>query len=201
MALDRGATEASISIRGAGSRQHFERELEELERRTLGGLDLVVAQLERTLRSLRGHDVALAEAVIAADDEVDRRYMQLHQAIVTLLALQAPVAGDLRLVAALLHLLRAFERMGDQCVNIAKLTALSGREPPVSADILEHLLAMGACAREEVLQCKEAFAKRDLALAEDLVRQDREINGFTARCSAWRWRPTATSTGASGSCT
>ena len=66
--------------------------------------------------------------------------------------------------------------MGDQCVNIAKLIPLSGHEPPVREEILERLLKMGACARAEVLQCKAAFAARDVELAEDLVRQDREIN-------------------------
>ena len=136
----------------------------------------MVAQLDHTLAALSRQDVELAEMVIADDDRVDGRYMEVHQAILSLLALQAPVAGDLRLVAALLHVLRALERMGDQCVNIAKLIPLSGREAPVHPDLLQHVLSMGALAREEVVQCKAAFATRDVELAEDLVRQDREIN-------------------------
>ena len=86
------------------------------------------------------------------------------------------MAGDLRLVAALLHVISHVERMGDQCVNIAKLIPLSGNEPPVRDEMLDRLLQMGRCARAEVLQAKRAFAERDVALAEDLVRQDREIN-------------------------
>ena len=68
--------------------------------------------------------------VIADDDRIDGRYLEVHQGILSLLALQAPVAGDLRLVAALLHVIKHVERMGDQCVNMAKLVPLAGHEPP-----------------------------------------------------------------------
>ena len=71
--------------------------------------------------------------VIADDDRIDGRYLEVHQGILSLLALQAPVAGDLRLVAALLHVIKHIERMGDQCVNIAKLVPLAGHEPPADA--------------------------------------------------------------------
>jgi phosphate transport system protein len=86
------------------------------------------------------------------------------------------VAGDLRLAAALLHVIKHVERMGDQCVNIAKMIPLSGHEPPVREEVLDRLVRMGELARSEVSQSKAAFAARDLELAEDLVRQDRDIN-------------------------
>src|SRR5216117_3445749 len=146
----------------------------ELEAAALGGLDIVVEQLDRTLEALRHQDVELAQMVIADDDRVDGRYLEVHQGILSLLALQAPVAGDLRLVAAMLHLIKHIERMGDQCVNIAKLIPLSGYEPPVREEVLQRLLRMGGLARSEVTQAKQAFAARDVALAEDLVRQDQE---------------------------
>src|SRR5947208_14832948 len=111
----------------------------ELEYAALGGLDIVVEQLDRTLEALEHVDVELAALVIGDDDRVDGRYLEVHQGILSLLALQAPVAGDLRLVAALLHVIRSVERMGDQCVNIAKLIPLSGHEPPVQRDILERV--------------------------------------------------------------
>ena len=157
-------------------RAHFQAQLRELEANALGGLDLIVEQLDRVLESLEHQDVELAQMVIADDDRVDGRYLEVHQGILSLLALQAPVAGDLRLVAALLHLIKHIERMGDQCVNIAKLIPLSGHEPPVRREVLEALAKMGAFARSEVVQAKAAFAGRDIGLAEDLVRQDREIN-------------------------
>jgi phosphate transport system protein len=114
--------------------------------------------------------------VIADDDRIDGRYLEVHQGILSLLALQAPVAGDLRVVAALLHVIRHVERMGDQCVTIAKLIPLSGHEPPVRQEVLSRLLKMGQSARAEVTQAKRAFADRNVDLAKDLVTQDQEIN-------------------------
>jgi len=157
-------------------RHHFHTELTELESRALGGLDIVVEQLDRVLEALQHQDVELATMVVLDDDRVDGRYLEVHQGILSLLARQAPVAGDLRLVAALLHVIKHVERMGDQCVNIAKLIPLSGHEPPVREEVLQRLLRMGGLARSEVTQAKQAFAARDVALAEDLVRQDQEIN-------------------------
>jgi phosphate transport system protein len=92
------------------------------------------------------------------------------------MARQAPVASDLRLIAALLDLIRNIERMGDQCVNIAKLVPLVGREPPVEEGILARIDRMMRQAISQVAQCKQAFSRRDVQLAEDLVRQDDEID-------------------------
>jgi phosphate transport system protein len=179
-APDAGAAEASVADARPAvppqGRAHFQQQLQELEARALGALDLIVEQLDRVLEALSHQDVELAQMVIADDDRVDGRYLEVHQGILSLLALQAPVAGDLRLVAALLHMIKHIERMGDQCVNIAKLIPLSGSEPPVRTEVLEALAKMGAFARSEVVQAKAAFAARDPELAEDLVRQDREIN-------------------------
>src|SRR6478752_903407 len=124
-------------------RQRFRDELSSLEAHTLGALDLVTREIDRSLEALEHQDVELAEMIVADDDRLDGRFLEVHQGILSLLALQAPVAGDLRLVAALL---------------------------------LATILRMGRQARSEVVQCKRAFTERDVALAEDLVRQDREIN-------------------------
>jgi len=157
-------------------RLHFQEELGRLETQALGALDLVVATLDRTLEALHHRDIELASIVIQDDDRIDGRYLEVHQGILSLLALQAPVASDLRVVAALLHVIKHAERMGDQCVNIAKILPLTGHEPPVDEEILAKVERMGALARSEVSQSKQAFLLRDVALAEDLVRQDEEIN-------------------------
>jgi phosphate transport system protein len=158
------------------ARQRFREELGALETQALGALDLVVMQLDRTLEALEHQDIELAAAVVADDDRIDGRYLEVHQGILSLLALQSPVASDLRRVAALLHVIKHAERMGDQCVNIAKLLPVVGYEPPAENAVIERLLRMGRLARSEVQQSKQAFELRDLALAEDLVRQDEQIN-------------------------
>jgi phosphate transport system protein len=158
------------------SRSQFHDELRGLEESALGGLDLVLEQLDRTREAISHQDIELAGMVIADDDRIDGRYLEIHQGILSLLARQAPVAGDLRVVAALLHVIRNVERMGDQCVNICKLLPLTGHEPPTRPEILTKLDRMGEVVRSEVSQSKRAFADRDVALAEDLVRQDAEVN-------------------------
>jgi phosphate transport system protein len=160
------------------TRKHFADELARVEAQGLGGLDLVVGQMDKVLEALEHQDVELAAMVIANDDLIDGRYLEVHQELLSLFALQAPVAGDLRVVAAMLHVMKNLERMGDQCVNIAKTIPLTGHEPPVREEVLERILRMGRAARTEVTQSKAAFANRDIELAEDLVRQDREINAL-----------------------
>ena len=120
--------------------------------------------------------------MIADDDRVDGRYLEVHQGILSLLARQAPVAGDLRLVAALLHVIMHVERMGDQCVNICKLLPLSGHEPPTQPEILAPAPAHGRRSRaRRSPRPRRSFADRDVGLAADLVRQDREINQIKPR--------------------
>jgi phosphate transport system protein len=163
-------------------RAHFQSELAELEHQALGGLDMVVRALERAMETIQQHDVELAELIIADDDRIDGRYLEVHQGILSLLARQAPVATDLRVIAALLHVIKHVERMGDQCVNIAKLVPLAGREPPSDEALLANLEQMGQQARRQVIQAKQAFAERDVGLAHDLVRQDDEIDRLNREC-------------------
>jgi phosphate transport system protein len=160
------------------ARVHFQDELRRLEEQALGALDLVVVTLDRTLEALEHQDIELAAIVVHDDDRIDGRYLEVHQGILSLLALQAPVASDLRTVAALLHVIKHVERMGDQCVNIAKVLPISGTQPPSDEAMLERIFKMGQLARSEVAQAKQAFTLRDVALAEDLVRQDEEINAL-----------------------
>jgi phosphate transport system protein len=163
-------------------RLHYRDELERLEGRALDGLDLVIAALERTVEAVQHQDIELAELVIADDDVIDGRYLEVHQAILTLLATQAPVATDLRLIAALLHVMKNVERMGDQCVNIAKLIPIAGHEPPADARILGNLVTMGSSVRAEIRQAKRAFADRNVDAARDLVRQDDVVDNLNKEC-------------------
>ena len=163
-------------------RLHFQDELARLEEQALGALDLVVVTLDRTLEALHHRDIELAAIVIADDDRIDGRYLEVHQGILSLLALQAPVATDLRVVAALLHVIRSAERMGDQCVNIAKLLPVVGHEAPVDDVIRSKIAKMGVLARSEVAQAKQAFLLRDVDLAHDLVRQDEAVNKLNREC-------------------
>jgi phosphate transport system protein len=164
------------------ARMHYQDHLDELERNALGGLDLVVASLDRTMEAVQHQDMELAELVIADDDRIDGRYLEVHQEILTLLATQAPVATDLRLISALLHVMHSIERMGDQCVNISKVIPLTGHEAPVHDEMVDRILLMGKQGRSMLSQAKKAFEGRDVELARDLVRQDDLIDNLNKEC-------------------
>jgi phosphate transport system protein len=164
------------------TRSHFQDELAKLEVQALGGLDLVVGALDRALETVQHRDVELAAMVISDDDRIDGRYLEVQQGILSLLALQAPVAGDLRIVAALLHAMKNIERMGDQCVNISKVIPLTGHDAPVHDQMVDRILLMGKQGRSMLSQAKKAFERRDVDLARDLVRQDDLIDNLNKEC-------------------
>ena len=163
-------------------RVHYQVELEQLERSALEGLDLVTTALDRTMEAVEHQDVELGQIVIADDDRIDGRYLEVHQSLITLLATQSPVATDLRLISALLHILKNVERMGDQCVNICKLIPLAGHEPPADPEMLRRILMMGKQVRIEISQAKRAFETRDVDMARDLVRQDDVVDDLNKEC-------------------
>jgi phosphate transport system protein len=164
------------------TRVHYQEELERLEASALDGLDLVNAALGRTLEAIEHQDVELAQIVVADDDRIDGRYLEVHQSLITLLATQSPVATDLRLISALLHVLKSVERMGDQCVNICKMIPLTGTEPPADEEMVKMILAMGSQAKALISQAKRAFADRDVELARDLVVQDDAVDELNREC-------------------
>ncbi len=164
------------------TRVHYQEELERLEESALGGLDLVRAALDRTMEAVERQDVELAQLVVADDDRIDGRYLEVHQALITLLATQSPVATDLRLISALLHVLKNVERMGDQCVNVCKLLPLSGNEPPADQEMVSRILTMGTRTRALIGQAKRSFADRDVELARDLVVQDDMVDELNREC-------------------
>jgi phosphate transport system protein len=161
-----------------GVRIQYQEELEKLEARALEGLDLVVDQLARAIEAVEHRDTELGDLVIANDDVIDGRYLEVHQAILTLLATQSPVATDLRLISALLHMMKGIERMGDQCVNIAKLIPISGHEPPADERIVNDIVTMGKQVKTQLAQAKRAFEGRDVEMARDLVRQDDVVDNL-----------------------
>ena len=158
------------------ARREYTERLQELEQQTLGALDMAAAAADRAVQALDEKNPALAELVVMDDDRIDGRYLEVHQGILSLLATQAPVATDLRVAAALLHVVRHAERMGDQCVNIAKLVPLCGSSPPISPEIMDRIGRMGEVARAQVREAKQAFQLRDVSLAEGLVGKDDELD-------------------------
>ncbi len=161
-------------------RDVFHEQLERLEEALQEQGQLVLRALRSSVNALYRRDVDLADEVIAFDDEIDHRYHALQQGIEGLLALQTPVAVDLRLVLAMLHVNLHLERMGDHCVTIAKLTKLS--QSLTSDDSLVAGFEDVAVRAEEMIRVALAsFAARDVARAEMLVDLDELIDRANRR--------------------
>ena len=178
-------------------RVEFQQELDALEAGFQEAGEIVVRAIRGVIDALRTQDVELCDEVIAFDDEVDDRYLALEKQIELVLARQTPVAGDLRLVIALLHSGLHVERMGDQCVTIAKLTKLSSHLGTRTA-VVESLVDMGERCEEMVKVSLTAFANRDVGQArglhalDDLVdRANRqvfqEVLGYVNDAEALEW--------------
>jgi phosphate transport system protein len=163
-------------------RVYYQEELENLEASALEGLDMVNVALSRTMEAVEHQDVELAQVVIADDDRIDGRYLEVHQSLITLLATQSPVATDLRLISSLLHVLKSIERMGDQCVNVCKVIPLTGTEPPADAEMVKLILAMGGHTKTLITQSKRAFEERNVEMARDLVRRDDVVDNLNREC-------------------
>ena len=184
---------------GAASASTTRRSSSSSRRSALGGLDLVSAALDRTLEAVEHQDVELAQLVIADDDRIDGRYLEVHQSLITLLATQSPVATDLRLISALLHVLKNVERMGDQCVNICKLIPLSGNEPPADAGDGEADPDDGQADPDPDHPGEARLRgarRRDGARPGPPGRRRRQPQPRVL--PAWRWRSATTPTSASG---
>jgi phosphate transport system protein len=140
----------------------------------------VVSAIHGAVRALQERDVELADEVIAFDDEIDRLFLAIEESIRSLLALRAPVARDLRLLLAMLHVNLLLERTADGCVTVAKLTQLvADAEPdPALADVLAE---MGERAEEMLRVALDSFSARDLHAAESLVELDELIDRANRR--------------------
>ena len=168
----------SASVKGL--RVSFHEELQALQANLQEESDLVLRSLRGALNALEQRDVELADEVIAFDDEVDDRYLSIGQGIEQLLARQTPVAVDLRLVLAVLHINLGLERMADLCVTIAKLTKLSAELEPDDT-LVEAFEEMGSRAEQMIRVAMTSFAERDLAGAESLVDLDEMIDRANRR--------------------
>lgn len=158
------------------TRVTYQEELTELEHSVLGMVDLVNVALRKAIEAVMNRDSELAKIVIAEDEPIDAQYLKSHNGILSLLARQAPVAIDLRLVAALMQTSILLERSGDLCVNIAKLVPLSDKDVRTDQEILDAIARMADQNILQMDQAKLAFAERNVELAEDLADQDDRID-------------------------
>lgn len=156
-------------------RRHFHDQLGMLETQLVLEGERALALLASAVQALTTRDSSAADAVIAGDDEVDRLYLEVEKGILEILALQTPVAKDLRLISAMMHINLHLERVGDMAVNIAKAVKLTPTLP-TRQQIQDNIVEMAGIAERMVAAALRSFAERDRDLAMQLPLMDDPID-------------------------
>ena len=157
------------------TRGQFHEELEKMELQLLALGELAGNAVSRSVEAVVQHDDALAEDVIRADDEIDQLYLYLDQGMIGVLALQSPVAADLRLISVVIHSSLHLERIGDQAVNVAKMQQVT-RHLPANETIVQQIGEMGHIVVEMVRVAMDALRRRDLELCLRLPKMDDPVD-------------------------
>jgi phosphate transport system protein len=151
-------------------KEHFSEQLEELRRNLILMGGEVERQIQRAITALMERNAEEARAVIAADEEIDRMEMSIEELAVALLALQQPVAVDLRFLVAALKINNDLERIGDHAVNIAEgAERLAGQR---AFKPFVDIPYMAEVAMSMLKQSLDAFVNRDAQLAKRVIRKD-----------------------------
>ncbi len=135
---------------------------------------LVDLAIERSVSSLARLDALGARQVISADREINELRFAIEDAAVRLIAMQQPIAGDLRFIIAVLMVVGELERMGDYCVGIGRVVLMHEQRPLLKP--LVDIPRMAALVRSALRRAVDALLTKDARLAETIARQDDEID-------------------------
>jgi len=162
-------------------RDAFHRELEKLDQEIVRMGALVEQSTQMATTALLEADDALAQKVRHGDEAIDTVFMDIEKRALTLLAQQAPVAGDLRLIVAILRVVNDLERAGDLTYNIAKLSQGEDFRRPDLKEVRLLISELGKAAGRLIGAAIDAWATKDERLAADIARQDDQIDDLHAR--------------------
>ena len=159
--------------------RHFDTSLKELKQQLVGMAGHVEKAIDIAAEVLSRRDPKLIDEIFKAETEINQRHVSIDNASVTLLALQQPLAADLRLIVAVLKMNTDLERMGDQATNIAyALRELISRhtfKPP------KDLLEMFNQAKFMVREALDAFVQQSPALAQDVLQRDDAVDALKSK--------------------
>ncbi|MFZ5967869.1 MAG: phosphate signaling complex protein PhoU [Bacillota bacterium] len=164
--------------RGVDVRIHLEEELKDLNIKLLKMGAMVEEIIAVAINSLKNQDLEMAETVVKLDDQIDQLELELEQKCMLLLALQQPLASDLRRIGTVMKIITDLERMGDHSVNISKITLRIGKSKLVTP--LVDLPRMAEIAQEMVKGCLNSFLNEDIELAKEIARKDELVDEIYA---------------------
>jgi phosphate transport system protein len=158
------------------TRQAFDQELQRLQDDVIALGSMVGDALVYSVDVLKRRDFDASHQIIEQDREVNRRRFAIENDVLTLIATQQPMAGDMRMLAAILEIGTELERMGDYAKGIARINLMIGEQPLIKP--LIDLPIMAGIARSMLDQALKAFIDGDAALARSIPRRDDEIDAL-----------------------
>lgn len=132
--------------------------------------------IEGACEALLQHDLALARDIMSADPAIDRQERDIETLCLRMLLMQQPVARDLRLVSSALKMITDMERIGDQAADIAEVVTMLEKTPHLAPP--EHIPAMAAEARQMVRRAIDAYVRRDVKLAQQVLEEDDVVDAL-----------------------
>ncbi len=160
----------------------FEAQLDRLQQRLLEMAGRAEELVRMAMEGLSGRDASMTEVVRGADDRIDELEVEMDERVLELLALQHPMAGDLRLVFVALKASNDIERIGDHAVNIAKASQRIAQHPPLPA--IMEIWEIGGQVRRMLGKALDAMVNRDVEMARMVIDEDRRVDDL--RTSAFR---------------
>ena len=163
-------------VRRAEPRADLDRRLRNLEEEILIMGSMVEKAIARSLLALRERDQEAAHQVIQEDDYIDMKRFEIEEACIDLIATQQPMARDLRLLVAILHIDTELERMGDYAEGIAKIVVMMGDDPPLKP--LIDIPRMAEKATGMLRRSLDALVNRDTVAALQVGNDDDEVDAL-----------------------
>ncbi|MFP8952386.1 phosphate signaling complex protein PhoU [Natrialbaceae archaeon A-arb3/5] len=161
------------------ARKSYQEKLAELREDILYMSEVVMERLRMGLDALEQKDAELADEVITGDNEVNQLYLDLEQDCVELLALQQPVASDLRFIAASFKIITDLERIGDLAVNLGEYTHEAEHNLFPDVDVQE----MGELTLDMIEDAMIAYDTEDTDSCRELATRDDDLDHFAERAS------------------
>ena len=158
------------------TRQAFDQELGRLQDEVLALGSMVEEALVQSVETLKQRDFVGSRLLIASDRAINERRYAIEESAITLIATQQPMAGDMRLLAAILEIVTELERMGDYAKGIARINLMIGEQPLIKP--LIDLPLMARKAREMLHEALVAFVERDVEDARSIPQGDDEVDAL-----------------------
>ena len=161
---------------GRHPRAEFDRDLQQLQDELLALGSMVEKATIKSVEALRTRDLAMSQQVIRDDDVIDRKRAELEERAVDLIAIQQPVASDLRMLIAALHVSMELERIGDYAEGIGKISLMMGDQPPIKP--LVDIPRMAEKSTAMLRASLDALVTHDVEKAYQVLVDDDEVDAL-----------------------